>query len=66
MRSGADKRLASAATLLAAALAGCCNVLVTEPLDTYTTRRQTEKKTTSADACGSVDIDSCRHAGKGE
>ena len=35
------------ATLAAAALAGCCNVLVTEPLDTYTTRKQIEKKETS-------------------
>jgi hypothetical protein len=44
------QKIGVAATLLAAALAGCCNVLVTEPLDTYTTRRQTEKKTTSTDA----------------
>jgi len=32
------------ATLAAAAAAGCCNVLVTEPLDTYTTRKQLESK----------------------
>ena len=38
------KKIGVGATLVAASLAGCCNVLVTEPLDTYSTRKQLERK----------------------
>jgi len=37
-RTGA--KIGMGANLLVAALAGCCNVLITEPLDTLSTRRQ--------------------------
>lgn len=38
------KKIGVGATLVAASLAGCCNVLITEPLDTYSTRKQLERK----------------------
>lgn len=34
------KKIGMGANLVVAALAGCCNVLLTEPLDTLSTRRQ--------------------------
>ena len=43
------KKIGGGAPLAAAAAAGCCNVLVTEPLDTYTTRKQLEGKKTVGD-----------------
>ena len=46
-------KIGTGATLLVAAAAGCLNVLVTEPLDTYVTRKQLEndakKETTSSE-----------------
>lgn len=45
------------ATLAAAAAAGCCNVLVTEPLDTYTTRKQLESKDVGTKDDGELDGD---------
>ena len=38
------RKIGTGATLLSAALAGCVNVLVTEPLDTYVTRKQLKTK----------------------
>jgi hypothetical protein len=39
-RYSTGKKIGIGANLIVAALAGCCNVLITEPLDTLSTRRQ--------------------------
>lgn len=38
------RKIGVGATLAAACVAGCCNVFVTEPLDTYSTWKQLERK----------------------